>query len=50
MVMALGIQAVSARVQVAAGYESGHTMVFVQNDPGAIFQKLYSTRSHVEPG
>lgn len=49
MVMALNILAESTRIQVAAGYESGHTMVFVQNDPGAPFQKLYSANSHTQP-
>ena len=48
--MALNILAVSTRIQVAAGYESGHTMVFVQNDPGAPFQRLYSSKSHTQPG
>ena len=48
--MALGIQAESTRIQVAAGYESGHTMVYVQTDPGAVFQKLYSAHSHTQPG
>ncbi|KAL8970607.1 MAG: hypothetical protein Q9197_003728 [Variospora fuerteventurae] len=50
MVMALAIQAESSRLQVAAGYESGHTMVFVQSDPGAQFQRLYSARPHSQPG
>lgn len=50
MVMALNILAESTRIQVAAGYESGHTMVFVQNDPGAPFQKLYSANTHTQPG
>ena len=49
MVMALSILADSHLVQVAASYESGHTMVFVQNDPAASFQKLYSARSHKQP-
>ncbi|KAI4280295.1 MAG: hypothetical protein L6R35_005930, partial [Caloplaca aegaea] len=49
MVMALAIQAESSRLQVAAGYESGHTMVFVQSDPGAQFQRLYSARPHSQP-
>ncbi|KAF6229232.1 hypothetical protein HO133_007348 [Letharia lupina] len=49
MVMALNILAESTRIQVAAGYESGHTMVFVQNDPGAPFQKLYSANPHTQP-
>ena len=49
MVMALGILAESARLQVAAGYESGHTMVYVQNDPGAAFQRLYLARPHSQP-
>ncbi|KAL8714490.1 MAG: hypothetical protein Q9225_006566 [Loekoesia sp. 1 TL-2023] len=47
--MALDIQAVSTRLQVVAGYESGHTMVFVQSDPGAQFQRLYSTQAHTQP-
>ncbi|KAI4170494.1 MAG: hypothetical protein LQ348_007097 [Seirophora lacunosa] len=49
MVMALAIQAESTRLQVAAGYESGHTMVFVQSDPGAQFQRLYCARPHSQP-
>ena len=48
--MALNILAESTRVQVAAGYESGHTMVFVQKDPGAPFQRLYSANPHTQPG
>ncbi|KAL9597308.1 MAG: hypothetical protein Q9219_005232 [cf. Caloplaca sp. 3 TL-2023] len=47
--MALNIQAESTRLQVVAGYESGHTMVFVQSDPGAQFQRLYSALSHTQP-
>lgn len=50
MVMALNISAESTMLKVAAGYESGHTMVFVQSDPGALFQKLYCARPHAQPG
>ena len=50
MVMALNILAQTTRVQIAAGYESGHTMVFVQTDPGASFQKLYCAQPHKQPG
>lgn len=50
MVMALSILAETTRVQVAAGYESGHTMVFVQTDPGASFERLYCARPHDQPG
>lgn len=50
MVMAINILADTTRIQVAAGYESGHTMVYVQNDPGATFQKLYSAQPHTQPG
>ncbi|KAL9634189.1 MAG: hypothetical protein Q9204_003099 [Flavoplaca sp. TL-2023a] len=49
MVMALGIHTESTKLQVVAGYESGHTMVFVQNDPGAQFQRLYCAQSHTQP-
>ena len=49
MVMALSIQAESTKIQVAAGYESGHTMVFVQSDPGAAFEKLYCAQTHTQP-
>lgn len=49
MVMALSIQAESTKVQVAAGYESGHTMVFVQNDPGAAFERMYCAQTHIQP-
>lgn len=47
--MALNILAETTRVQVAAGYESGHIMVFVQTDPGP-FQKLYCAQPHSQPG
>lgn len=50
MVMALNILAITTRVQVAAGYESGHTMVFVQTDPGASFHRLYCAQPHSQPG
>ena len=50
MVMAMNVLADSTRVQVAAGYESGHTMVYVQNDPGATFEKLYCSQPHTQPG
>ena len=50
MVMAINILADTTRIQVAAGYESGHTMVYVQSDPGAIFQKLYCAQPHTQPG
>ena len=50
MVMAIAIQAETTRIQVAAGYESGHTMVFIQNDPAAAFQRLYSAKPHTQPG
>jgi len=50
MVMAINIIADTTRIQVAAGYESGHTMVCVQNDPGAAFQRLYSAQPHTQPG
>lgn len=49
MVMALNMFAINTRVQVAAGYESGHTMVFVQTDPGASFQRLYCAQPHSQP-
>ena len=49
MVMALGIVADTSQIQVVAGYESGHTMVFAQNDPGAPFQRLYCHRTHTQP-
>ncbi len=48
--MALEIQAQSTKLQVVAGYESGHTMVFVQTDPGAQFQRLYCAQPHSQPG
>lgn len=47
--MALDILAESSLIQVAAGYESGHTMVFVQSDPGAVFQRLYCSQPHSQP-
>ncbi|KAL8731628.1 MAG: hypothetical protein Q9166_003316 [cf. Caloplaca sp. 2 TL-2023] len=49
MVMALDLQAESTKLQVVAGYESGHTMVFVQGDPGAQFQRLYCSQPHSQP-
>ena len=49
MIMALGIATKNAHIQVAAGYESGHTVVFVQRDPGAAFENLYSAQTHVQP-
>ena len=48
--MAVDILAESTRIQVAAGYESGHTMVFMQSDPGASFQRLYCANPHTQPG
>lgn len=48
--MALAILAETTRIQVAAGYESGHTMVFVQTDPGASFTRLYCANPHRQPG
>lgn len=48
--MALAILAETTRIQVAAGYESGHTMVFVQTDPGASFTRLYCANPHTQPG
>ena len=48
--MALGIISDIARVQVIAGFESGHTMVFMQSDPAAFFEKLYCARPHTQPG
>lgn len=50
MVMAIDLLANSTRIHVTAGYESGHTMVFVQTDPGAAFQKLYVAQPHTQPG
>ncbi len=50
MVMAIKLLADSTRIHIAAGYESGHTMVFVQDDPGAAFQKLYAAQPHTQPG
>ncbi|KAL6719225.1 Astra associated protein 1 Asa1 [Lecanora helva] len=49
MVMTLNIIADTHRIQIAAGYESGHTMVYVQNDPGATFHKLYCAQPHTQP-
>ena len=48
--MTLGILADTTRIQVIAGFESGHTMVFVQADPGASFEKLYCAHPHRQPG
>lgn len=47
--MALSILAETSQIQVAAGFESGHTMVFVQNDPSATFQRLYRAQTHSQP-
>lgn len=48
--MALGVVTESSRLQVTAGYESGHTMVFVQDDPGAPWQTVYVAQPHTQPG
>ena len=48
--MALSILAAATKVHVAAGYESGHTMVFVKADPKASFQRFYSAQPHSQPG
>ena len=48
--MAICLLADSTRLQVAAGYESGHTMVFVQSDPGSFFERLYCAQPHTQPG
>lgn len=48
--MALAMLADTTRIQVAAGFESGHTMVFVQADPSASFEKLYCVKPHSQPG
>ena len=48
--MTLNILADTTRIQVIAGFESGHTMVFVQADPGASFEKLYCAQPHRQPG
>lgn len=48
--MAIAILAETTRIQVAAGYESGHTMVYVQTDPGASFTRLYCANPHSQPG
>ena len=49
MVMALDIVAHGPKIQVAAGYESGHTAVFLRNDPGDSFQLLYAHGTHAQP-
>ncbi|KAG8527564.1 uncharacterized protein KY384_007717 [Bacidia gigantensis] len=49
MVMALGIMADTTKIQLAAGFESGHTMVFVQTDPAAPFERLYCAKPHSQP-
>ena len=48
--MALAMLADTTRIQVAAGFESGHTMVFVQADPSASFEQLYTAKPHSQPG
>ena len=48
--MALGIKAEGSQMQVTAGYESGHTMVFVHGDPGAPWQIVYVAQPHTQPG
>ena len=48
--MAVNILAQTTRIYIVAGFESGHTMVFVQTDPGASFEKLYCAQSHTQPG
>ena len=49
MVMSLGVQTQNSRIQVAAGYESGYTAVYMRNDPGESFQLLYAHRPHTQP-
>ncbi|SLM40286.1 WD40/YVTN repeat-like-containing domain [Lasallia pustulata] len=49
MVMALGIVAEGSRMLITAGYESGHTMVFAQGDPGAPWQPVYVAQPHTQP-
>ena len=48
--MALNIRYEKDRLEVVAGYESGHTMVFAQEKPGTQWQKLYSAQPHSQPG
>ena len=48
--MALSIHADAEHLQVVAGYESGHTIVFAQAEPGGSWQTVYSAQPHAQPG
>ena len=48
--MALSIHVGAEHLQVMAGYESGHTMVIVQAEPGGPWQTIYSAQPHSQPG
>ena len=48
--MALSIHAEADHLQVVAGYESGHTMVFAQARSGNSWQTIYSAQPHSQPG
>ena len=48
--MALDLHAQADHLQVVAGYESGHTMVFARARPGNSWQTIYSAQPHSQPG
>ena len=48
--MAMAMTTKTTHIQLAAGYESGHTIVWVQKDPGAPFEQLYCAQTHTQPG
>ena len=49
MVMALAIRETVLAVTVAAGYESGHTMLFSRSSSSDMWNTLYSCRPHTQP-
>ena len=50
MVMAIHISSAAERLQVIAGYESGHTMVFERANSKSTWQTVYRCQPHSQPG
>ena len=50
MVMAVELLFENSHLQVIAGYESGHTVVFGWNEISDGWHILYSGRPHSQPG
>jgi WD40 repeat protein len=49
MVMALHIRAEGSKLQIIAGYESGHTVIYVRNSDKKSWQKSYVSQPHSQP-